>query len=134
MKKLSLLVISVLLIISGCRNSERSLGVDEIRFSEVDLLNADWAQVDFPVEPEDYFEQFFDKPIRSREVAINIATSILENEHERGRFLGFELRAIDHDPSENIWIFRYWMPSVLGSSFSVAMNGENGKVIALWVE
>jgi len=145
MKRGILLAVIVLLIsvgISGCNRNEGVSDVDEVRFSEVDLLSKEWEQAEFPIEPREYFAQFTGQTISSKEDAVGVADAILENEQRAGHFPDFKLTLIEHDPNENIWVFTYgadWRSHyaetgeiLLSSNVLVAMSGENSEVIAMW--
>ncbi|MCL2382720.1 MAG: hypothetical protein FWC79_00695 [Oscillospiraceae bacterium] len=102
---------------------------------EADLLNGDWDQTGFPVKLWDGLMRIVGQPILTEEQAINVAISILESLQEGNVFYSeFELMLIRYDAYADRWNFIYWEPHLLGSDFSVLMDGETGEIIEMWVQ
>ena len=95
-----------------------------------------WDERGGTVEPRSDLTQILRQSITTREEAAHIAKKILASEGaDRIGGIELELMLVEHDPAKNIWIFGYWQNNinVLGSTFHVAVNGETGELIRMWV-
>jgi len=123
------------------RDNSRRIGIS---FREVDLSKPTWAgqswdERGFACEPRSDLTQILSRSISTRDEAACIANEIIASEQKTGNILGgsaFELMGVDHDPNKNIWIFHYCINDIriLSNTFHVAVNGENGELIRMWVE
>ena len=118
---------------------ECGLRTMSIRYREVDLLqpylfDESWAEAGFSIEPQSDLLKVLGWPIASREEAASVANEILASEGQIIGGLTLELMQVEHDPNQNIWIFSYWENNMEpGSSFHVAMCGESGGLLRMWV-
>jgi len=93
-----------------------------------------WDEVGFDVEPRSDLTQILGQRITTRDEAAYIAYRILANEGNRTGGLESVLVLVKHDPDKNIWILVYGdISRVPGSSFSVAVDGESGELIRMWI-
>jgi len=112
-----------------------------IRYREVDLSKPNWQgktwdERGFAFESNSDLTQILGQEIATRDEAAYVANKILESEQDAGMFPAYELMQVEHDPDKNIWIFIYWENKVglLGSCFHVAVDGETGELLRMWVE
>jgi len=159
-----LLLITLALIAVGCENLGEYEGfadvenieneienngmeeehVREVEFREVDLSKPYWAgemwmdmgaEIDLTVDDTSDLSQFASQAIESREQSEYIANYILEQQQASGYLRDFVLRSIEHDPAQNIWIFRYApYPPVPGMSFYAAVDGDASELLRMWVD
>jgi len=115
--------------------------LNELRFEDADFSNWNWEQVHNPREPRGDWSPVVGQSISTQEEAVGIANAILEIEREEYvSFLSdYILRTVQHDPSENIWLFRYgmWQPPnqpIPSRSYFVAIHGDTGEVIQVWYQ
>ena len=97
-----------------------------------------WDEVGIAIEPRSDLTQILGQSISTKDDAAYIANKVLASEQEMGCIIGglvLELTLIKYDPGKNIWIFVYGdISRVPGSNFCVAVNGESGELIRMWVE
>ena len=108
-----------------------------VRYSEIDLSKPawdgrSWDEQGFACEPRSDLTQILGEVINTRDEAAHIAKKI------RPRILAsssYELLSVRHDPNMNIWIFGYAENNIKlrGSTFSVAVDGNSGELIRMWV-
>lgn len=82
------------------------------------------------------------KPIETNQIATEVATSIIEKLHEKGKFSEYTLISIVHSTEDNVWRFEYSIDQrnkaidhlVDCGCLYVAMDGKEGRVIKAWLE
>jgi len=101
-----------------------------------------WHERGGTVEPRVDLTQILGQPITTRDEAIDIANKILEAKSNPEMEIGqelidgltLELMSVEHDPAQNIWIFGYGDSGPdPGSSFHVALDGNTGELLRMWV-
>jgi len=118
-----------------------------IRYREVDLVafyeklswdGRSWDERGHAIEPRSDLTQILGQIISTRDEAAYIANEIIASEGSNNIIGGLELELMNvtHDPDRNIWIFGYGVNDInlLSSSFHVAVDGESGELIRMWVE
>lgn len=145
MKNWLSLVLS-LFILAGCSDVSNSKGLNEdarkdISVIETNSCGIDWQEILFPIDlSEDISEEI--KPIKTEQIAIEIAESIIEKLHEEGKFLEYTLISLVHSTEDDIWRFDYSFDQqnrddndlVDCGCFSIAVDGTEGYLIKAWIE
>ena len=146
MKKILPLML-LLFFLVGCSNVSNSseLNVDDIMedvyITEIDWCGIEWDQIQFPIDlREDVLEEI--KPIETTQIAIEVATTIIEKLHEKGKLSEYTLISIVHSTEDNVWRFEYSIDQrnkdidhlVDCGCLYVAMDGKEGSVIKAWLE
>ena len=121
---------------------ETGLRTIGIRFREIDLSmpvdgsNDAWDEQGLAIEPRSDLTQILGRSITTRDEAAYVANKILASEQKNGGVFGgeeLELMRVEHDPNENVWIFKYWENTIPSSEFCIAIDGNNGELIRMWV-
>ncbi|MCL2827297.1 MAG: hypothetical protein FWD99_00980 [Oscillospiraceae bacterium] len=111
----------------------------EIAFREIDLSEhswdgESWENAGANARGDVDLSQFSGQKIESREMAENIAITILEQQQTQGFLDDFVLLSIEHDPIQNIWIFAYGEhPPIPGMPFYAAVDGYTSQLLRMWV-
>ena len=79
---------------------------------------------------------------KSTQIAIEVATTIIEKLHEKGKLSEYTLISIVHSTEDNVWRFEYSIDQrnkdidhlVDCGCLYVAMDGKEGSVIKAWLE
>ena len=139
-----IIITTVTLVFGGRRKydnviaSEITTNVEirEFDSTALDSRGVNWETSFGPSLSERRFPEVRINRIRSDEEAISVGGRM-------GNFVRtsinseFELVGISHDPDMSLWIFRYFYQTgygefVFGSSFQVAIDGENGEILRMW--
>lgn len=81
--------------------------MENIEFTEIELLDIDWDKIEFPVNSREIEIPANVKSISTREDALCIGTTIIENCRSNHKFSDYVLVAAVHFTSDNIWCFDY---------------------------
>lgn len=152
MKKLIIFIIPLMIGIGliGCDNmdtqdsSNADIKKEEINFVERDYYEIDFDDIEFPVDLSDIVLP--ETPIHTKEDAIKVGQTIIDERHRNGKSIDEELQSIVHSKQDNMWRFEYG-PHELVSTTSdnitvinfyddalyVAVDGDTGKLIKAWV-
>lgn len=121
-KKLILVLLMAELFLVGCGNNTETLtddkqnyklntnqvsSMENIEFTEIELLDIDWDKIEFPVNSREIEIPANVKSISTREDALCIGTAIIENCRSNHKFSDYVLVATVHSTSDNIWCFDY---------------------------
>ncbi len=77
--------------------------------------------------------------IKTPKKAYHLGQKIIGQMHKNGKLETSELIGIIHFQKNNVWLFEYSNnlkrdPDYISGGFYIAIDGENGKVIAAWTE
>ena len=149
MKRIILLIIFILSLV-GCGNNsnittreENDLMKDseEVHITEIDRFDVDWDKLEFNFKLEESVLKEIE-PIDSKQAAIDVGTSIIEEIHRNGKLTDYVLLSITHSTEDNIWCFEYSIDQRNASpeeliecgGLYVAIEGNEGKLIKAWIE
>ncbi|MCL2354675.1 MAG: hypothetical protein FWC68_02105 [Oscillospiraceae bacterium] len=108
---------------------------EEINSSELDFLGQTWEERGGADWEQERFPEILIGQMQNREDGENVGNSILRNLQSNGYFPEFELMIVRHDVQINLWIFVYFEPDPFtrGFSFQVAVDGNTGQILRMWL-
>ena len=136
-----------LLFFVGCSNTANSNRLNEndimkdIYFTETERCGVEWDQIQFTIDlDKEILEEI--KPIETKQYAIEIAKTIIEGLHRKGKFSEYTLVSVIHSTEDNIWRFEYSIDQqdedvdnlVDCGCLYVAIDGNKGELIKTWLE
>lgn len=148
MKKVLLIIILILFSLEGCSNGSNNTIKNEedtmqnIYITEIEWCGIEWEKIQFAIDLKeiDIWEEI--ESIETNQIAIDFATTIIEECHEQGRFSDYKLISIIHSTKDNVWCFEYSIDQrdkeaeklVDCGCLYVAIDGNKGALIKAWVE
>ena len=67
--------------------------MEDVYITEIEWCGIEWDQIQFPIDlSEDVLKEI--KPIETNQIATEVATSIIEKLHEKGKFSEYTLISI----------------------------------------
>jgi len=129
-----------------CDSDSRTIG---LWFREVDLSEADWYgeywyEIGIERSPRSDLDLILGKPINTRDEAVSVANEILISESSSETKIGegiisgitLELMSVSHDSTQNLWLFGFGVNdlNMIASSFHVAIDGNTGELLRMWIE
>ena len=128
----------------GARNNAHEVAFQEADLSQPGRSGHFWYELGGTGEPRSDLSEILGQPFSSKEEAVELANRILisesRSEREKGQGIIGDLRlqlfSVTHDPAQNIWLFTYidMNPELLSASFRVALDGNSGELLRMWVE
>lgn len=115
--------------------------MEDIYFTETERCEIDWNKVQLSIDfKEDVLKKI--KPIGTKQIAVAVGKSIIEELHGDGKVPEYNLTSITHSTEDNIWCFEYSTDKpnadinnlIDGGCLYVAINGNNGTLIQAWLE
>ena len=89
--------------------------------------NKDWENMD------GYIDEIC---IPDKNMAINIASAILERFKNEGLFINYIAQTVFYDTQDKIWVVSFWENEkkdfIKGGDFCIALKAENSQVIKIW--
>ena len=141
MKRIAIFTL-LLLFLVGCNSKLNGDGIvtDDI-ISEQDWCGIEWDHIQFPIDLNDVIPKE-KHPIETGQIAIDMATTILERLHKDGRYPEYSLTSIVHSTEDNVWRFGYSIDQqdndvdelIDCGCLYIAFDGEDGQVIMAWLE
>ena len=146
--KTLLILLCVMCSLTGCRhvlineNHEEEDIVKDIYITKTERCDIEWDKIQSPVNFDTKVIQEELKPIENSEIALEIATTIIDKLHENGIFTEYTLTSIIHSTEDGIWLFEYSINQkntdvddlVDCGCLYIAINGSDGVLIKVWVE
>ena len=112
----------------------------DVKFNEIDssvpnIHGEIWQNRGLSLE-QSRFPEVTPFSISGKEEAQKIGNILLGKMREIIRMNEFELMIVEYDPLLNFWIFIYFNPNPfrLGNSYHVAVDGDEGGILRIWVE
>lgn len=156
MKQLILAFLIIAFILAGCDNDTEILtdcsqnntlntnevfSMEKIDFIEIESVNIDWDEIEFPVDPKEIRIPFNSKSISTREDAFCIGKAIIENCWRNNKFSDYVLLSVVHSISDNIWRFEYSIDQrnkdindlIDCGGLYVAIDGDKCELIRAWI-
>ena len=128
-------VFIVILIMCACNKKVNYKKLDYSETEEGCYINAE--EIEFQIDMSVYDCLKDPKPIREKEQACDLAVKLLEEHHEKGEILNFDLIYVKYFKENEVWLFTYTReiePGYTDYVFRVAINGNTGEVIVAWPE
>ena len=162
MKKVMILLMSLILFLAGCGNepgssdvsdngsscntsnssNEKEPNMQEPKFVEIEWAGINWDQIEFPIDPKEIEIPIDVKTISTKEEAIRVGEAIIKNCWKNNKFPDYVFLTIVHSTKDNIWRFDYSIDQrdkdvndlIDCGGFYVAVNGINCETIKAWVD
>lgn len=146
--KVLLITLCIICSLVGCwripineDHAEEEL-VKDIYITETERCYVEWDKIQYPVNLDTKVIQEELKPVENDKIAIEIATTIIDTLHEKGKFREYTLISIIHSTEDDVWLFEYSINQKNTSvddlvdcgCLYVAINGNDGELIKSWVE
>ena len=146
MKKV-LTIMVLLFFLVGCNKVSNSNIANEddvmkdVYIAEIEWCGIAWDQIQHPIDLLNGIDIEI-TPIETNKNALDIAITIIEKIHEKGKFPEYTLISIMHSTKDNIWRFEYSIDQrnkdienlVDCGCLYVAIDGNNGTLIKAWLE
>ncbi len=148
MKVLIIVTLLLAFFLGGCGNMRNnntageSMAMQGIAFQEIAHYDIEWDLIEFAIDLKEIDFLNAINSIKSSQYAKDVAIAIIEEYHENGRFLEFELLSILHSKDDNIWRFDYGVDQrdknpedlIDCGGLYIIIDGNTGTPITAWID
>jgi hypothetical protein len=152
MKKIVILLFIVIVLVSGCKNEIEETNSLSVSSSEIENASSNSFDEDFLKNMEigfktgTFFDKNWDEPlgtykgdcVPTKEVAMEIATSIMNELQKNGKFKKCVLASVFYDEVDEIWIVIFCDYTegrgfvTLGGGCTIAIKKSNAQILRIW--
>lgn len=128
MKRISLLLLIMVLLFAGCKNNteEGDSDMRDIKYESGVFHDKNWNEK---------IGTYVDVAVPDKETAIKIASAVIIPMQDKGYAKNYSVQSVFFDNTDEVWIVSFWEDKgdkTTGADCSIAIKKSNSQILRIW--